>query len=584
MPTAKAKKEAKSQKESQKQKKEDLVGKFLDASSELTDLIRSRHPIIYVESNEAEKTILSIINDICGAGTKDAKYKRNLYIWDVANGMTQREFGKRGPEVVGCADQVKDPGAVLEYIMSNATQREQSACYVLCEFHHYLETPNIQRRLRNFAEITASKERKTIILLSPKNRGMSDGKRVPPELENIVHLFDWPLPDEEVIRTFLEEDIIPSINNAFKKQNYDEMDFSEEDLEVLIDSMKGLTLSEGETAAYTSAIKKRNLEPEIILKSKKQIIRKSGLVEYIEPDEESLEEVGGILHLKNWLDQRRPILSDDARDFGCDTPNGIMLIGPWGTGKSSVAKSIINTWGLPGLRIDAAKLMESFVGSSERNTASALQLAETVAPCILWWDEVDDLFSGAESSAQSDGGTTSRVIGIISTWMSEHKGTVFNIFTANDVSRRPPKLFRKGRIDEIFIVDLPVREEREEIFRIHIDKRRGKGFSEKMKIDLKELAKRSTMFSGAEIREAVNSGFIQAYNADKREIETKDILQAVDDTIPISCTMKEQLVEMRKWQDGRAVRASEYSPEDIIDMSEYRKTSKPRADVAAIEI
>ena len=190
--------------------------------------------------------------------------------------------------------------------------------------------------------------------------------------------------------------------------------------------------------------------------------------------------------------------------------------------------------------------------------------------CVLWWDEVDDLFSGSESSGFSDGGTTSRVIGIISTWLSEHKGLVFNIFTANDVSRRPPKLFRKGRIDEIFIVDLPVEEERKEIFEIHISKRRDSDYVKKQKINIGTLAKATRMFSGSEIKEVVNSAFITAYNDGKREVGTKDFEEAIGATVPISCTMKEKLDEMRRWQKGRAVRASEYPPEEIVDIQQYK--------------
>lgn len=561
--------------------KADMAGKFGETSREISLLIRSKQPVIYLHSNESEDRILRIINSICQGDLNTVRISaniRSLFIWDAVNGLTSREFHKNSSKILTVSAETKDPMSVLDHIIN--ADPSVPACFVLCEFHHFLDNPTVMRRLRNFTETAAQKQHKNIILLSPDNNGMSrDGKMIPPELESIIYMIDWPIPDEVVLRKVFEDEVFPSANAQIVKANETlakngkpqkpTLNLSEEQVDNIVKSAKGLTIHEARTSAYRSLVEHFAILPEVILSSKKQIVKKKGLIDYIEPKSELLDDLGGMKNLKNWLKARKPILSDDARDFGCDLPNGVMLLGPWGTGKSSVAKAIINEWGLPGLRIDAAKLMESFVGSSERNTASTLKLADSIAPCILWWDEVDDLFSGSESSTHSDGGTTSRVIGIISTWMAEHEGLVFNVFTANDISHRPPKLFRKGRIDEIFIVDLPVESERKDIFKIHIDKRRDNNFSKKIDLDI--LAKESRMFSGAEIREAVNSGFITAFNDKRREIKTEDILAAIKATIPISCTMKEQLSGMRKWQEGRAVRASDNRPDEIIDVEEYRK-------------
>ncbi len=557
--------------------KADISGRFAKANKEMDLLIRSKQPIIYLHSNESEDRILRILNDICQGETTKAKNIRQLLIWDAVSGITKREFHSNSQQILTVTGETKDPISVLDHIISS--DPSMIACYVLCEFHHYLDNPGVIRRLRNFAESVAQKQHKNIILLSPDNLGMArDGKQIPPELENILYMFDWPLPDEEVLRKVFEDEVIPSVNKNLEKSNKPVINLNEEQLDKVIQASKGLTIHEAKTAAYRSVVETLNIVPEIIISSKKQIVKKKGLVDFIEPKAEKLKDLGGLENLKNWLSLRKPILTEDAREFGCDIPNGVMLLGPWGTGKSSVAKAIINEWGLPGLRIDAAKLLESFVGSSERNVSSALKLAESIAPCVLWWDEVDDLFSGSESSSHSDGGTTSRVIGIISTWMAEHEGLVFNIFTANDISHRPPKLFRKGRIDEIFIVDLPTEKERKEIFSIHVDKRRDAGYSKKMKIDLDLVAKESRMFSGSEIREAVNSAFIIAFNDKRREITTNDILSSIKMTVPISCTMKENLTAMRKWQEGRAVRASSGIPEEIIDVTVYRELSGIKED------
>ena len=378
----KKKKEEKEIKEanSNNEDKYDLCGTFEKATQNIVNLIRSRVPIIYIESNESERTVLKILSDVCEKGTHKNKWTKELYVWDVVQGMTQKKITKSGYETFKIAD-VEDPGAAIDYI---ETQHEKvDCCYILCEFHHYLETPNIQRRLRNFAEDTAVNYRKTIILLSPKNAGMSsNGKRIPPELENIVHICDWPLPDGEVLDSHLTNHLVPTINKTLKARKYDEINMDSERKQKLIDSLKGMTLAEGEAAIYSSAIQTYGLDPSVITLAKKQIVKKNGLVEYIEPTGDILDDIGGAKHLKTWLRNRRPILSEDAHAFGCDLPNGVMLIGPWGSGKSSTAKAVIDEFGLPGLRIDAAKLMESFVGSSERNTAGALKLAESIAPCV----------------------------------------------------------------------------------------------------------------------------------------------------------------------------------------------------------
>jgi ATP-dependent 26S proteasome regulatory subunit len=570
----------------------DFIGNFGKASDEISILMKSRQSLIYIKSNESETRILRIIDRICQSDK--VNLKRKLYIWDMVNGITERDFASKKPRITATpvSSETKDPLMVLDHIISS--NPEEVTCFVLCEFHHYLDNPPVMRRLRNFVELCVQSHNKTIILLSPDNNGMANGKQIPPELENIVYMMDWPIPDETVLRKVFEDEIIPvsnkqikNANERFKKRGEPERDlvsYDKENIDRIVNSAKGLTINDTLIASYRSLVEKVNIVPETILKSKKQIVRKKGLVDYIEPSEdENLDNLGGLANLKRWLNARKPILTEKAREFGCDLPNGVMLIGPWGTGKSSVAKAITNEWKLPCLRIDASKIFAMYVGSSESNVKSVLTLAESIAPCCLHWDECDDFFSGSESSSHSDGGTTSRVIGIISTWMAEHEGIVFNIFTANDISQRPPKLFRKGRLDEIFIVELPVESERKDIFRIHIDKRREKGYSEK-NIYLDALAKESKMFSGAEIKDAVNTGFIAAFNENMRNVTTEDVLKAIRETIPISCTMKEKLTEIRRWQEGRAVRASDNKPEDIIDVEEYRRSLTYKENEGFVEI
>lgn len=561
------------QKKKMGKEKTEQESKFDHAANELRILIRSRNPVVYIQSDEKEFSIMKIIYEMCQQGTHQNKegknYTKELFLWDIARGFTKPEF--IDGNVINKSisdDSTKDAIQALDWIRTQ--NKDTDAIYILSEFHHVLHEPNIQRRLRLFSEETSLNERKMIILLSTKNDGMPNtGKIIPPELENVVYLFEWPYPDAIHIRRYLEQEDIPQLNEGFESAGYEKLKFSEDQIKDLVNACKGMTIAQIGRATAKSAVVHLNLIPKTIAQEKKQIVQKSGLCDYIEPNQK-LADIGGVANLKRWLQARKGVLSEEAISFGCDLPNGVLLLGPWGSGKSSATKAIINEWGLPGIRIDAAKVYDQYVGASERHIRSILSLAESISPCILHWDEIENLLAGSESSA-SDGGTSSRVIGIISTWMQEHEGLVFNVFTANEIHGRPPKLFRKGRLDEIFIVDLPVEKEREDIYEIHITKRLAKQGTprNKMKYNLNEFAVASYNFSGAEIEAAVNTAFITAFNDGKRMISQADILDAVQKTIPLSCTMREQIMTMREWQKGRAVLASDYAPEEIKTIEHY---------------
>ena len=207
-----------------------------------------------------------------------------------------------------------------------------------------------------------------------------------------------------------------------------------------------------------------------VFAEKQQIIRKSGLLEYYAASED-FANVGGLAVLKDWLNKRAMAFTDEARAFGLPAPKGILLLGVQGCGKSLCAKAVSRLWQLPLLRFDMGRMFGSLVGSSEENVRRAIAVAESVAPAILWVDEIDKAFAGSQGSGATDGGTTARVFGTFLTWLSEKTAPVFVVATANDISQLPPELLRKGRLDEIFFVDLPSEEERAEIFRIHLAKR-----------------------------------------------------------------------------------------------------------------
>ena len=314
-----------------------------------------------------------------------------------------------------------------------------------------------------------------------------------------------------------------------------------------------MTLKEAENVIARTLVTRGKLDEEavkVILSEKKQLIRKSGILEYYD-HEEGLENLGGLEVLKDWLKKRNTAFSEKAREFGLPSPRGVLLLGVQGCGKSLTAKTVAALWRQPLLRLDMGSIFSSLVGSSEENLRRAIRTAESIAPAILWVDEIEKAFSGTQSSSQSDAGTTSRVFGTFLTWLQEKKKPVFVIATANSITQLPPELLRKGRLDEIFFVDLPSAEERGEIFKIHI----GKKGRNPARYETDALVDASEGFSGSEIEQAVVSALYDAYD-ELRDLEPRDLLRALRETVPLSRTMSEQIETMRKWAGVRARRAS----------------------------
>jgi SpoVK/Ycf46/Vps4 family AAA+-type ATPase len=266
-----------------------------------------------------------------------------------------------------------------------------------------------------------------------------------------------------------------------------------------------------------------------------------------------MDNIGGLEGLKHWLSKRKDAFSREAVEYGLPSnPKGILLVGIQGAGKSLFAKGISSFWNFPLLRLDMGKVFSGLVGSSEQNMRQVFKVAESVAPCILWCDEIDKGMSGSRASSSTDGGTTSRVLGSWLTWMQDRKAPVFVVATANDVSSLPPELLRKGRFDEIFFVDLPKYSERKTIFQIHLEKRarNPKDFN------LEKLAEISESYTGAEIEAAIESALYEAFSDNKRDITSFDITQSIKESVPISKLMREEIDLLRAWASERARNAS----------------------------
>jgi len=496
---------------------------------ELETLIRARYPIIHVVTWE-ERRVEQQLRELA------ARRKKQLFCWSVTTGLTKSGASPTGSHSKGLADPVEALDAVIEH--------KEPAIYLFKDFHFFMRARDtnvaVIRKLREVT-IALSDSYKTLVITSPL-------LEIAPELEKDICVLDYPLPQVEDIEDLLRricEDVAESANIA--------INIEPKDREKLVQAALGLTLQEAENVFAKTIVNDGKLNADdvsVVFSEKQQIIRKSGLLEYYESRTE-MGDVGGLDSLKEWLGKRSLAFSERAREFGLPSPKGVLFVGVQGCGKSLCAKAVSRMWKMPLLRFDMGRMFASLVGSSEENIRRAIAVAESIAPVVLWVDEIDKAFSGSQGSANTDGGTTARVMSTFLTWLSEKQKPVFVLATANNISQLPPELLRKGRLDEIFFVDLPDAEERRQIFEIHLGKRRRDpaGF------DLERLAAAAEGFSGAEIEEAVISSLYDVFYLEK-ELETADVLKSIKETVPLSRTMAEGISALRSWAEGRARCAS----------------------------
>ncbi len=496
---------------------------------ELNVLIRAKYPILYIVSWE-ERRIEQTLRQVA------AQLRKKLYGWTITTGILPLD---------GYDGLMPDPGTAspLRALDAIATSQE-SAIFVLKDFHPFLDErhplqdqPVIVRRLRDITS-QLKESRKTLVILSPL-------LHFPPELEKDIIVLDYGLPTLDEMSQSLDR-VIRSAREVSNMQ----LELNPEMREKVLSAAQGLTCTEAENVFAKSLVMTRSLDVDVIISEKKQIIRRSQILEYFEADED-MNYVGGLSLLKEWLAKRSLAFSERARQFGLPEPKGLLLLGVQGAGKSLIAKAISSQWRLPLLRLDLGSLFSELVGSSEQNMRTALRLAESVSPCLLWLDELEKGLAGVASSHLSDAGTTARVFGGFLTWMQEKTAPVFVVATANDISILPPEALRKGRFDEIFFVDLPNRSERREIFSIHIAKR-GR---DPQKFDLDALARLSENFSGAEIEQAVISALYDAFEGG-HDLTQQDVANALQSTVPLAQTMEAQITHLRNWARTHARPAS----------------------------
>ena len=491
---------------------------------ELDTLIRARYPLIYLVTWE-EQRVEALLGDIARSHGKD------VLEWTATRGLSALSGTLRGVD----ADDTRDPVQALLAI----GKLTNPALVLLKDFHHALELPVVVRALRELGTKLKSAFT-TVMLVGPV-------LKLPDELEKDVSVIDVPLPTREDLMRLLRD-----IARVVTKNKRAVVELTVEQAESLVGAAHGLTLNEAENA-FAKAIAADNRldgnDLRLILDEKSQVIRKSGLLEYYATDQQ-LTDVGGLVHLKKWLERRRLAFSEAARKFGLPEPKGLLLLGVQGCGKSLTAKAIATSWKMPLVRLDMGRIYSGLVGSSEENLRKAIRVVESLAPVVLWVDEIEKGLA-ASGGGSNDTGVSARVFGTLLTWLQEKTAPVFVVATANRIDSLPPELLRKGRFDEIFFIDLPSVKEREDILSIQL-KRRGRNPA---LFPLDDLAVQTEHFSGAELEQVVVSALYDAF-ADGVELEPHHLVMAVQETLPLAVTMAEDVRRLRDWAKSRTRPAS----------------------------
>ena len=513
-------------------------------------MIRARYSLLYIVGAE-EEPIEAVIAQVALQVTP----ARRVLRWDLVRGWEDNASGKGS--VMAALDRI------------GKTAVEEYTIFVLRDLHPVLKyaytdkNAPVVRELRNLTrELKRSK--KTIILTSV-------ALELPEELKEEVTVIDFPLPNVQEIDSL--------ISHVVEKPQ--QLQVSGLAREQLVKACQGLSRARIERVlAKALAAKQQINESDIdgVLEEKQQAIRQTGILEFFN-SRESLKSVGGLENLKQWVKMRQDAFTDEARRYGIPNPKGVLLVGIQGTGKSLSAKTIASEWRLPLLRLDTGRLFGGIVGESESRVRQMIQLAEAIAPCVLWIDEIDKAFGNIISGGDGDSGTSRRVFGSLITWMQEKTSPVFIVATANNVRILPAELLRKGRFDEIFFLNLPSESERQDIFKVHLQRLRPTRLRE---FDLGVLAKRAENFSGAEIEQVVIDGLYRAFgtfvNGQRRDLMTEDILRSIEDTVPLAAIARSQIEDLKRWAAEAGARTASNDTHLIEELKRYSQRRRDALD------
>jgi ATPase family protein associated with various cellular activities (AAA)/AAA+ lid domain-containing protein len=483
--------------------------------------IQSRYPFVAVETSEEdrlEKALADIAADL----------RVPFFVWTVTSGLRR----------AGLMNAMYDTQQPLRALNTVAAMTGE-AMFLTKDLHRYFGEPPVVRKLMDLAP-EFKHDRRVIVFSGAKIE-------LPAELSALTALHALELPGADELKRIVKQAV-----QTCQRDGPVKVELPPADLERLVERLRGFTAFEAERAVTRAILKNRSLgvrDIETIVEIKKELLKKDGVLEYIAP-EENLAEVGGLANLKAWLEKRKKAFGPEAKQFGIEPPRGMLLLGVQGCGKSLVARAVAREWGLPLLKLEAARLYDKYVGETEKNLERALKTAEQMAPCVLMIDELEKALS-YNPGGDADAGLSKRIFGRLLTWLNDRKAPVFVVATSNNISELPPELTRKGRFDEIFFVDLPNAADRAQIFTVHLKKRKRNPAL----FDLNALAETSDGFTGAEIEQAVVSALYTAFSKGM-EVTSAIIAAELSATKPLSVTRAEDVTALRQWARDRAVMAS----------------------------
>jgi SpoVK/Ycf46/Vps4 family AAA+-type ATPase len=488
----------------------------------LLDLIRARHAAIFIPTYE-EDYALDVVRGVASERTT------HFLIWSVTRGL----YDGLLQDEATIADTSHPAGAMTHLAMHTPAK----SIVAMLDLVPHLKD---ERTLRSLRELIPQFEAhgSTLVLIDAS----SD---LPAVLRSVVGRHDLTLPGATEL-----EDIVRRTVRERQAEKAIAVQLRKEDLAAIVQNLQGLTRRQARLAVMDTFYDDKLTADDVkrIIAFKKRALRGVGVLEPVDTFT-TLDEIGGMTNLKQWLDLRSRALSEDAAEFGIEAPRGILMLGVQGAGKSLSAKAVATAWRRPLMRMDVGALYDKFIGETEQRLRDALRQAEMMAPVILWIDEIEKAFASAAAQS-SDGGLSKRMFGALLTWMQEHTRPVFLIATANDVSALPPELLRKGRFDEIFFVDLPSAEARKQIIEIHLKKRNR----DPELFDLPQIVAATDGYSGAEIEAGIKASIYNAF-ASSSLLSTGMIIDAMNASPPLSVTMAERMAELRAWAEGRCVPA-----------------------------
>jgi ATP-dependent 26S proteasome regulatory subunit len=507
-----------------------------EADKELKHMIMAKYSIIYVLTWE-ERRVVDSLESICSLPEVSLG---EVLVWNSACGLRTSS----GCAVAG-ADDLYNPEEMLSYIQTQAenevrevktnagTPRQRGPIFVLHDLFRYFEAkefkPEMERLIKNISQLLKMTSI-SIVITSPE-------LVIPLCLDKLVSVLDYPLPGPEQLKAFVQSGIKFMIESKCLSSEA----ASAAIVDDVVRACQGLTLQETEDAISRAVIKTGKLDISSILDIKKQIIRKGKVLDYAHSTE-TLDNVGGLDGLKEWIRIRKSAFGEEARKYGLPPPKGVFVLGVQGTGKSLFAKAVANELQQPLLKLDIGRCLSQYIGESENNIRQALKLAESIAPCVLFIDELDMAMSGATDSG-GDNGVSKRIVATVLDWMQERAQPVFVVAAANSTRGLPPAILRRGRFDDMFFVDLPSQEEREEIFKIHI--RKAPRNRDPKNFDIQHLARQTDGYSGAEIESVIIDAMNAAFADNKREFTTRDILDAIGTCKPLSTILSREIDALR---------------------------------------